>query len=87
MTKDNKPLKVVIRGIPPEILMTWITEDLTDRGFKIVTIGRMHRATDRKLFSLILLNLNKEENAKKIFEVTHVAKIGVRIEAPHQKQR
>ncbi|KAI4463262.1 associated with zinc finger [Holotrichia oblita] len=77
--KEEKPLKIVIRGIPTEVKVQEVEEDLRERGFPVISAARMKRFKEE--LPMILINTAKNEDGKKLFNVTDVAGMKVKTEA------
>ncbi|GJQ69154.1 hypothetical protein Trydic_g14669 [Trypoxylus dichotomus] len=76
--QEEKTLKVVLRGIPREIEVNEVEEELRERGFPVVSAARMKRFKEE--LPLVMVNVEKGEEGKKIFDVRDVAGMRIRVE-------
>lgn len=79
---EDKPLSVVIRGIPTEFPIESVREDLTHKGYKVLSINRMKSERGRIPMPLLMVTLERSEMAKNIFYLPDIKKIIVRVEVP-----
>lgn len=85
LSPEEKPLQVVIRGIPVGIETKDIQDNLTLSGFPVVAVKRM-TGYHGKDIPLVKVILTKNEAAKAIFKVTTVMHLKVNIETPNKKR-
>lgn len=80
--KEEKNLKIVIRGIPECINIEEIKEELVAMKFNIIKISRMNRKIDNGKIPLpmIFAELPLTMESKDIFNVTHINYLKVIIE-------
>jgi hypothetical protein len=81
--QDDKPLKVVIRGICESQNEDDIKSSLLEQGFSVSKVSRMRKGADRKPLPLVLIELSKEQKA--IFDITRVCNLSVKIESYRRK--
>lgn len=84
---EERPLKVVIRGINVDIQTDQVSADLTKQGFSISQVARMHSGRYRHPIPLVLVTLEKTEANRSIFDVKVVIGLDVRVETPYRKAR
>lgn len=78
--KEDKPLKVVIRGVPQGIPPEEVKSDLEQQGFKVNNVFRMRRRNNKNdELPLVLVALPREQ--KKIFDLKTVCRLVVSIES------
>lgn len=75
---EEKPLKLVLRGIPLEIAKEEVENELKERGFPIISTYRMKRFKEE--MPLILVNAEKGDQGKKIFDIKEVAGMRIKVE-------
>ncbi|GJQ84359.1 hypothetical protein Trydic_g2959 [Trypoxylus dichotomus] len=78
---EEKPLKVVLRGVPEEITEEEVAEDLLRQGFRITSCKRMTVGPTRLPIPLVFVELKKSEDSKKIFSVALVCGIHITVES------
>lgn len=84
---EEKPLKVVIRGIPEEIDTEEVKMELA-RSYPVISVHRMKAGRSRKPIPLVLVNLTKNEEGKKIFnELTSIFHLRIQVESLRNKTR
>ncbi|GJQ66521.1 hypothetical protein Trydic_g4508 [Trypoxylus dichotomus] len=71
---EDKPLKVVLRGVPEDIVEDEINKDLAPQGIRVLECKRMVVGQARRPISLVFVQLTKNDEAKGIFKITHVKK-------------
>ncbi|GJQ73939.1 Desat1 [Trypoxylus dichotomus] len=78
---EEKPLKVVIRGVSEEITEDEVTQDLARQGFHHASCKRMVVGAARRPIPLIFFQMAKSKESKRIFSVTHVCGMNVTAES------
>ncbi|GJQ79066.1 hypothetical protein Trydic_g18471, partial [Trypoxylus dichotomus] len=78
---EEKPLKIVLRGLPEEISDEEIQEDLAQQGFATATVKRMTVGPNKRPIPLVFVQLTKNEQSKKIFDLRQVCGLYVRVES------
>ncbi|GJQ76586.1 hypothetical protein Trydic_g12288 [Trypoxylus dichotomus] len=66
---EEKPLKIVLRGLPEEISDEEIQEDLAQQGFTTATVKRMTVGPNKRPIPLVFVQLTKNDQSKKIFDI------------------
>ncbi|GJQ70704.1 hypothetical protein Trydic_g638 [Trypoxylus dichotomus] len=66
--RRGKKLKVVLRGIPKEIPVEEVENELIQRGFPVSSATRMKRFKED--LPLILINTEKSSDGKRLFDMT-----------------
>lgn len=85
--KATRPCKVIARGLHPSCDPEIITNDLKELGFNIlsvVNLTRKKRINDKQIIHplpLFMLTFDHSEDIKKVFSITHIVNIKVKIEA------
>lgn len=72
-------LRVVIKNLGDETTVEEIIEDLTKKGFPVISVTRMTNRNE--ILDMFLVQLTKNEEAKKIFDTKYVCGVAVKIEA------
>lgn len=80
--REEKALKVVLRGIPKEIRPEEVEEDLRDMGFPVLGAKRMKRFKED--LPMVLVDLEKSEEGKKIFGIREV--VGMKVKAEPKRK-
>lgn len=84
---EEKPLKVVIRGIPEEVDTEEVKIELA-RSYPVISVHRMKAGRSRKPIPLVLVNLTKNDDGKKIFtELTSIFHLRIQVESLRNKTR
>ncbi|GJQ79300.1 hypothetical protein Trydic_g16167 [Trypoxylus dichotomus] len=78
---EDKPLKVVLRGVPEDITEDEINRDLVRQGIRVLECKRMLVAQARRPIPLVFGQLTKSDEAKGIFRITHVCGINITVES------
>lgn len=85
---EEKTLKVVLRGIPEEIEVAQIEQNLIDSGFQPLKINRMFKtiidpetnAKTKVPMPLILVQLEKNDLNKKIYNIDKLGFLAIKVE-------
>ncbi|GJQ87994.1 hypothetical protein Trydic_g12920 [Trypoxylus dichotomus] len=83
---EEKPLKIVLRGLPEEISDEEIREYLAQQGFATATVKRMTVGPNKRPIPLVFVQLTKNEQSKKIFDMRQVCGLYVRVESKQIKK-
>ncbi|KAA5635062.1 hypothetical protein F3G63_34165 [Pseudomonas aeruginosa] len=85
--QEDRELRVVIRGVPKELDIDYIKEDLTAQSLPLVSVHRMHSGRGKQPYNMILVALEPTPEAKKkIACLTTICGLsGISIEAPHKR--
>ncbi|GJQ87700.1 hypothetical protein Trydic_g22025 [Trypoxylus dichotomus] len=83
---EEKPLKIVLRGLPEEISDEEIREDLAQQGFATATVKRMTVGPNKRPIPLVFVQLTINEQSKKIFDMRQVCGLYVRVESKQIKK-
>lgn len=75
---DEKQLKIVLRGVPQELPIEDISEDLQQQGYIFDSVVRMSRGS--RAFNLVLVNAPKSPEGRKCFDIRHVLGVMVKTE-------
>lgn len=80
--KEEKHLKIVIRGIPECIPIEEIKYELTEMKFEILSISRMNKKIDNQKIPmpLIFAELPLTTDSKQIFNITHINYLKIIVE-------
>jgi predicted Zn-ribbon and HTH transcriptional regulator len=88
LPKSEKPIKVVVRHLPPNTPAQDISDGLVDLGFDIINVkqmsaGRRSRSegSASRILPLLLITLPRTEKSKEIFQLTDLCHIMIRVEA------
>lgn len=84
--RQDKPLRAVIRNIPHEIDLKYVTEELTASGLKPTHIHQMRKTRGRGPMPMILVTLPKTEESKKIFQLKKLCDFKVTVENPRKNR-
>ncbi|GJQ87277.1 hypothetical protein Trydic_g8740 [Trypoxylus dichotomus] len=80
--KEERQLKVVLRGIPRKIPAETVAKKLKERGFPISSAAGMKKFKEE--LPIILVDEDKSIEGKKLFDLTHVA--GMQITAEPKRK-
>lgn len=82
---EDKPLKVVIRGLPLELPIGDIQNNLIERGFPVTAIHQFRKGPNRSPLPLFQITLRKDAAGKRIFNIHDILDIPVQVEQPNPK--
>lgn len=83
--EEEKVLRVVLRGVPKEILPEFILEDLKAQGFPVREVHRLYSGRTKTAFDLVLVILDRSPEGKAIFNVKKVVDLsGIVVETPRR---
>ncbi|GJQ67639.1 hypothetical protein Trydic_g8430 [Trypoxylus dichotomus] len=83
---EDKPLKVVLRGVPEDITEDEINRDLARQGIRVLECKRMLVGQACRPIPLVFVQLTKSDEAKGIFRITHVCGINITVESKQVKK-
>lgn len=84
---EEKPLRVVLRGIPEDISPEEIKEELAIK-YPVLSVHRMKAARTKKPIPLVLVTLTKNESAKGIFNnLSSIFRIRIQVESLRNRAR
>ncbi|GJQ86964.1 hypothetical protein Trydic_g20270, partial [Trypoxylus dichotomus] len=83
---EDKPLKIVLRGVPEDITEEEISRDLARQGIQTLECKRMLVGQARRPIPLVFVQLTKSDEAKGIFKITHVCGINISVESKQAKK-
>ncbi|TLM35144.1 hypothetical protein FEC37_18755, partial [Acinetobacter baumannii] len=83
----DRELRVVIRGVPKELDVELIKEDLSRQTYPIISVHRMHSGRDKFAYNMVLVALEPTAEGKRIASSlrTVCGLSGVTVEAPYKK--
>ncbi|GFV74995.1 nucleic-acid-binding protein from transposon X-element [Trichonephila clavipes] len=81
MLKQDRPVKVVIRGLPSNTEPEDIKNEIEAEGFKVAKISQMKNYRTKAPMPLFYLQIENGSDAPKIFNFTEI--FGTRIEVKH----
>ncbi|GJQ65646.1 hypothetical protein Trydic_g7736 [Trypoxylus dichotomus] len=67
---EDKPLKVVLRGMPDDIAEDEISQDLARQGIRVLSCKRMVVEQMRCPIPLVFVQLTKNNQSKEVFRIT-----------------
>ncbi|GBN78186.1 Nucleic-acid-binding protein from transposon X-element [Araneus ventricosus] len=83
----ERPIKIVIKGVPPDHCREKITQELESLNFKVIRINHLRNYRLKTLHPIVLVELAKTSNVEEIFKINKVNLLKVTIEAYRKKQR
>ncbi|CAH2099021.1 unnamed protein product [Euphydryas editha] len=84
--EEEKQLRVVIRGVPKEIPVSSITEDLKHQNLPVREVHRMYHPRTKLPYDLVLVVLDLSPEGKGIFAITKVCQLsGIQVEVPKNR--
>lgn len=81
--KEDKPLQVVLRGVPLCITEQDVEESLREQDIQPTTVKRLRKNAETQ-YELILVTAENSEQNKNLFEIRQIMGVGVR---PERKRR
>lgn len=76
--KEEKELKIVVRGVPQDVEVEEIKEDLRSRGFSFSEVVRMRRG--KSTFPMLMISAPKTEEGRRCFDIAHIMQLRVTTE-------
>ncbi|GBN75378.1 hypothetical protein AVEN_8063-2-1, partial [Araneus ventricosus] len=83
----ERPIKIVIKGVPPDHSREKITQELESLNYKVLRINHLRNFRLKTLHPIVLVELEKTPNVEEIFKINKVNLLKVTIEAYRRKQR
>ncbi|GBM17059.1 hypothetical protein AVEN_133325-1 [Araneus ventricosus] len=84
---ESRPIKIVIKNLPPDHSKERIAKDLEENNFKVIRINQLRNFRLKTLLPIFLVELAKTPNANNIFQVEKINNFNVKIEHYRKKQR
>ncbi|GBO46444.1 hypothetical protein AVEN_265777-1 [Araneus ventricosus] len=84
---ESRPIKIVIKNLPPDHSKERIVRDLEENKFKVIRINQLRNFRLKTLLPIFLVELAKTPNANNIFQVEKINNFSVKIEHYRKKQR
>ncbi|GBM39189.1 hypothetical protein AVEN_136404-1, partial [Araneus ventricosus] len=84
---ENRPVKIVIKDLPPDHNKDIIAQELESKNFKIIRINQLRNFRLKTLLPIFLVELAKTPNANDIFEIDRISNFKIKIEQYRKKQR
>ncbi|GJQ75528.1 hypothetical protein Trydic_g17614 [Trypoxylus dichotomus] len=78
---EDKPLKVILRGVPEDIAEDEIRQDLARQGILVLSCKGMVAGQTCRPIPLVFVQLTKNDECKEVFRITHVCGINVTVES------
>lgn len=75
--KEERPLKVLIRGLPPTLELQELRIELEARGFTVITVGQ--KKIKGKRTDQFYVNFSPKTNLEKVFEISYLFYMRVQI--------
>lgn len=75
---EDRQIHAVIRGLPVEIELEEVKAELEEKGFRIGTLTRLKRGTERTVMPLILVKVSPDQ--KRIYEITDLCSMRIKME-------
>ncbi|GBO08367.1 hypothetical protein AVEN_139968-1 [Araneus ventricosus] len=83
----ERPIRIVIKGVPPDHCREKITQELESLNYKVLRINHLRNYYLKTFHPIVLVELAKTPNVEKIFKINKVNILKVTIEAYRRKQR
>ncbi|GBM40144.1 hypothetical protein AVEN_170748-1, partial [Araneus ventricosus] len=84
---ENRPIKIVIKNLPPDHCKERLVRELEENKFKVIRINQLRNYRLRTFLPIFLIELAKTPNANNIFQVEKINNFNVKIEYYRKKQR
>ncbi|GBO13820.1 hypothetical protein AVEN_210902-1 [Araneus ventricosus] len=84
---ESRPIKIVIKNLPPDHNKDRIVRDLEDSEYKVIRINQLRNYRLKTLLPIFLVELAKTPNVNNIFQVEKINNFNVKIEHYRKKQR
>ncbi|GBM98354.1 hypothetical protein AVEN_46652-1 [Araneus ventricosus] len=84
---ENRPLKIVIKNLPPDHDKDLISHELESNNFKIIRINQLRNFRLKTLLPIFLVELAKTPNVNNILKLEKINNFNVKIEHYRKKQR
>lgn len=77
---ENKPIKIIIRGLPITTPIQQIMDNLTEQGFKNNKVSQLVSRRTKENLPLFLVTLPNNEHSKNIFNITNILRLVITVE-------
>ncbi|GBM29332.1 hypothetical protein AVEN_2837-1 [Araneus ventricosus] len=82
---ENRPIKIVIKNLPPDHSKELISRDLENNKFKVIRINQLRNFRLKTLLPIFLVELAKPPNANDIFQIGKINNFSVKNQALQEK--
>lgn len=79
--REERPLKVLIKGIPNDIPIDLVREELTNLGFNVHRVAQLRKFREKTPLPIFLCNLNKDDKTQSIYELNQFLGFYVKVES------
>lgn len=77
---EEKPLKIVIRGMHIDTPLNEIKEELLESGFPVLSVHRITVRREKRPTPLVMVKLTKNAKSKEIFNLRYISFLRVSVE-------
>ncbi|GBM14034.1 hypothetical protein AVEN_140703-1 [Araneus ventricosus] len=84
---ENRPVKIVIKDLPPDHNKDTIAQELESKNYKIIRINQLRNFRLKTLLPIFLVELAKTPNVNDIFKIDRISNFKIKIEQYRKKQR
>ncbi|GBN98670.1 Nucleic-acid-binding protein from transposon X-element [Araneus ventricosus] len=82
---SERPIKVVLKGIPPDTNTEVIKQSLEDQNFHPLKIVNLKQQRSRQPLPMFLVELPNDKNAQKIYNIKTVGNLSITVESFRKK--
>lgn len=79
--RNERPLKIVIKGVPADIPTEEVKAELETKGFSVTRIAQLRRFKDKTPLPIFLCSLGKTDNLQSIYDIDNFMGFIVKVEA------
>ncbi|GBO06610.1 hypothetical protein AVEN_32776-1 [Araneus ventricosus] len=84
---ENRPVKIVIKDLPPDHDKDIIAQELESKNFKVIRINQLRNIRLKTLLPIFLVELAKTPNVNDIVKIDKISNFKIKIEQYRKKQR
>lgn len=82
--EDERLLRVVMKGVPKELPVELIKDDLLTKKYPVREVHRMYNGRTKAPYDMVLVVLDRTPEGKNIFKIKVCSNLAVAIEQPHK---
>ncbi|GBM41565.1 hypothetical protein AVEN_215732-1 [Araneus ventricosus] len=85
--REDRPLKIIIKGLPTDHSKELIQQDLENQNFKVIRISQLRNFKLKSFHPIFLIEIAKKGNYTNIFNLKSINHLSVKIENYHKKNK
>ncbi|GFV77714.1 uncharacterized protein TNCV_1574631 [Trichonephila clavipes] len=81
----NRPQKIVIKGLPINIDIEEIRQDLTSRGFKVIKVAQFNKSKSKMKLPIFMVEIEKSPDSPDIFQLETCCYLTIKVDTYNRR--